>query len=103
MALPKMDIVLFGDQTVDCETFLKKVIRRKGLPVLSSFLEQVHLALQDEVSRLPTDSRRDIPAFSNVAEFVERYYEATKPDLAIESAITTLAQLTHFIGYELPC
>lgn len=94
-----MDVVLFGDQTVDCKTFLKKTLRRKGCPLLSSFLEQVTAVLQTEISSLPSASRRHLPTFSNVAEFVERYYAESKPDVAIESTITCLAQLTHFIGY----
>ncbi|KAL3418618.1 Conidial yellow pigment biosynthesis polyketide synthase 2 [Phlyctema vagabunda] len=94
-----MDILLFGDQTGDCQVFLKKALRRKGYPLLSSFLEQAHVALQDEVESLPASTRRQLPPFSNVSEFVERYYDATKPSLATESAITCLAQLTHFIGF----
>ncbi|RDW91966.1 hypothetical protein BP5796_01360 [Coleophoma crateriformis] len=94
-----MDVVLFGDQTVDCQAFLKKALSRKGCPLLSSFLEQVHLALQDELHSLPASSRRQIPSFSNVAEFTERYCNNTTPSLAAESAITCLAQLTHFIGF----
>ena len=94
-----MDVVLFGDQTVNCEAFLKKTLRRKGCPLLSSFLEQVTSVLQAEISTLPSASRRLLPNFSNVAEFVERYYAESQPDVAIESTITCLAQLTHFIGY----
>jgi hypothetical protein len=94
-----MDVVLFGDQTVDCEAFLKKTLRRKGCPLLASFLEQVTTALQNEISSLPSIARRQLPAFSNVAEFVERYYAESKFDVAVESTITCLAQLTHFIGY----
>ena len=94
-----MDVILFGDQTIDCQAFLKKALRRKGLPLLSSFLDQVHTVLQDEISALPAGSRRHIASFTNLAEFVERYYMESQPDVAIESTITCLAQLTHFIGY----
>lgn len=94
-----MDVILFGDQTVDCQSFLKKALRRKNSPILSNFLEQVHAALQDELASLPSTVRRHVSVFSSVSEFTERYYEADHPDLAVESAITCLAQLTHFIGY----
>lgn len=94
-----MDVILFGDQTVDCQSFLKKALRRKNSPILSNFLEQVHAALQDELASLPSTVRRHVLVFSSVSEFTERYYEADDPDLAVESAITCLAQLTHFIGY----
>jgi len=93
-----MDVVLFGDQTVDPTQFLSKVLRRKGCPLLSSFLEQAHVALQDEISLLPSIARRGLPSFSNIAELVERYYTAEQPSIAIESTLTCLAQLTHFIG-----
>jgi len=94
-----MDVILFGDQTVDCQSFLKKALRRKNCPILSTFLEQVHAALQDELSSLPSATRQHVPVFSSVSEFTERYYEIDQPDLAVESAITCLAQLTHFIGF----
>jgi len=93
-----MDVILFGDQTVDPKQFLTKVLRRKGSPLLTSFLEQVQVALQDEISVLPATARKGLPAFSNVAELVERYHTAEQPNIAIESTLTCLAQLTHFIG-----
>ncbi|RAL59691.1 hypothetical protein DID88_000324 [Monilinia fructigena] len=79
--------------------FLKKALRRKNCPILSNFLEQVHAALQDELASLPSTVRRHVTVFSSVSEFTERYFEADQPDLAVESAITCLAQLTHFIGF----
>jgi hypothetical protein len=93
-----MDVLLFGDQTVDPKQFLTKVLRRKGCPLLVSFLEQVHVALQDEISSLPSTTRKSLPAFSNIAELVERYYAAEEHHPAIESTLTCLAQLTHVIG-----
>lgn len=94
-----MDVVLFGDQTVDPKQFLLKLLRRKGYPLLSSFFEQVQVALQDEVSFLPSRNRHNLPPFSNIAELVDRYYEAGEPEIGIESTLTCLAQLSHFIGY----
>lgn len=94
-----MDVILFGDQTVDCQAFLKKALRRPGCPILSSFLDQVQTALQNEISALPAASRRNIAQFTNLAEFVERYYVESQPDIVVDSVITCLAQLTHFIGY----
>jgi hypothetical protein len=92
-----MDVILFGDQTVDPKQFLTKLLRRKG-SLLSSFLEQVQVALQIEISVLPATCRKNLPAFSNLAELVERYHAAEQPNIAIESTLTSLAQLTHFIG-----
>jgi hypothetical protein len=94
-----MDVVLFGDQTVDPKQFLLKVLRRKGYPLLSSFLEQVQVALQEEIASLSSRSRKSLPPFSNIAELVERYYEVDQPDVGIESTLTCLAQFSHFIGY----
>jgi hypothetical protein len=93
-----MDVILFGDQTVDPKQFLTKLLRRKGSPLLTSFLEQVQVALQIEISALPATCRKNLPAFSNLAELVDRYHAAEQPNIAIESTLTCLAQLTHFIG-----
>ncbi|EKD13976.1 polyketide synthase [Drepanopeziza brunnea f. sp. 'multigermtubi' MB_m1] len=94
-----MNVILFGDQTADPQQFLTKVLRRKGSPLLSSFLEQAQVVLQEEVSSQSPSHRRELPAFSNIAELVERYYKADRPNIAIESTVTCLAQLVHFIGY----
>ncbi|TVY82326.1 Conidial yellow pigment biosynthesis polyketide synthase [Lachnellula suecica] len=94
-----MDVILFGDQTADFQAFLAKALVRKDLPLLCSFLEKVHVALQDEISSLPATSRRSFPQFSNVTEFVSRYYQKQHFNPAAESAIACLAQLTHFIGF----
>jgi hypothetical protein len=96
-----MDIIVFGDQTVDCKSFLKTALRRKGSPLLSSFLERVHSTIQDEVATMPSGQRLRIPPFSNIAELVERYYDAALPNPSMESAIVCLSQLAHFIGYVL--
>lgn len=93
-----MDVILFGDQTVESRSFLKKALARKGCPILSTFLEQAHAALQEELISLPSQSRQHIPIFSSIPEFTERYFAAGQPDIAIESGITCLAQLIHFIG-----
>ncbi|KAH6673078.1 hypothetical protein B0J14DRAFT_701044 [Halenospora varia] len=94
-----MDVVLFGDQTSDCQSFLQKALIRNDLPLLTSFLRQVHVTIEKEIGSQPSNLRQNFPAFSNIAEFVERYYQAGKPDPAAESAVTCIAQLTHFIGF----
>lgn len=93
-----MDIILFGDQTVEVRSFLNKVLLKQNSPLLSKFLQTTQDVLRNEVSHLPKDSRKRIPNFSTVHELVERYFSTGLPDAALESALVCLAQLSHFIG-----
>lgn len=96
-----MDIYVFGDQRVDCRTFLQDVLLCRESVLLTSFLDHVSVVLREEVSSM-THLRwgLDFPEFGHVRELVERYYKKGRSNPAIESAIVCLSQLAHFIRYE---
>ncbi|MCJ1476563.1 hypothetical protein MMC13_005229 [Lambiella insularis] len=93
-----VEIVLFGDQTADYKPFLKDALSRKGFPILTSFLEQGGRVLREEVAALPARWRDHIPPFSNVRELAERQHDFSPQEAALESALTSLAHLAHFIS-----
>lgn len=93
-----MDIYVLGDQNADCQAFLRKIFLRKENVLLTSFLDRVCVVLREEVSRQSFPQHgSSYPGFSTVQELVERYHEEHRPNLAIESAIVCLSQLTNFI------
>lgn len=94
-----MDILVFGDQTVQAHALLRKVFLKQGRPLLRSFLQETQCVLADEISKLVYDRRVRIPYFSTLRELVDRYYKAGVRDASLESALMCLAQLAHFIGF----
>jgi Starter unit:ACP transacylase in aflatoxin biosynthesis len=93
-----MEVYVFGDQTADCRSFLRKAVSRKEDVLLNVFLEKAAFAIRDEVSKRAY-VRSEIPNFGTVQELADRYYKSESPDAAIESALVCLSQLIHFIGY----
>lgn len=93
-----MQIYLFGDQTEDCQIFLRQAFQRKGL-LLTTFLHRAGNALHEEISSGSSVRYRGrIPDFSNILELLERYSALDLQHPAVESAFVCLAQLAHFIG-----
>jgi hypothetical protein len=94
-----MNVFIFGDQTADQVSLLRKVVSRKDNTLLTSFLERVSVALREEVQQLPKSQRDSIPAFLTVNHLVEIYYEKGVKVAQLESCFLTIAQLAHFIGF----
>ncbi|OCK74392.1 polyketide synthase PksA [Lepidopterella palustris CBS 459.81] len=94
-----MNALIFGDQTADQYPLLRKASLRRDNALLSTFLERVSVALRDEVQKLPRAQREIIPDFLRVSDLVEAYYAKGVKSPQLESAMVTLAQLAHFIGY----
>lgn len=92
-----MQILIFGDQTADCRTFLSAVFRRKGDVLLNSFLEQASNAIREEISR-SRGIASNIPSFGTIQELTERYFRNGASNAAIESTLLCVAQLAHYIG-----
>lgn len=93
-----MEVYVFGDQTADCRSFLKKAVARKEDVLLNVFLEKAVFAIRDEVSKRAY-SQSEVPSFGTIQELADRYYKSESPDTAIESTLVCLSQLIHFIGY----
>lgn len=92
-----MDVLIFGDQTADVQSFLRKALGKQN-PLLQSFFQRTCAMLQDEVANLTYRARSQIPIFSDLARLVDDYYRGEIRTTSLESAFTCLAQLAHFIG-----
>ena len=93
------NVLLFGDQTADQSTLLQKIVLRKENALASNFLERAARALREETSLLPRNQRDVIPDFLSINDLKENYWQKGRKVPMIESALLTIAQLGHFIGY----
>ncbi|KAI9688899.1 MAG: Type I Iterative PKS [Bathelium mastoideum] len=94
-----MNVLLFGDQTADQTSLLRKVVNRKENALLQTFLDQVSVALREETRKLPKIIRSTIPDFLTVKHLLEAYIEKGTKVPQLESCLVVIAQLSHFIGY----
>lgn len=88
---------MFGDQTTDCRSFLKKAVAREDNVLLGLFLEKAAFAIRDENAQRPHVDH-DVPDFTTIQELADRYLAKGEVDPAFESALVCLSQLVHFIG-----
>ncbi|KAF2738000.1 polyketide synthase PksA [Polyplosphaeria fusca] len=94
-----MNVLIFGDQTADQYPLLRKASLRKTNALLTTFLERTSVVLREEVQKLPRTQREQIPDFLRVTDLVEAYYAKGLKVPQLESAMVTIAQLAHYIGY----
>ncbi|KAL1305990.1 hypothetical protein AAFC00_004123 [Neodothiora populina] len=96
------NVLLFGDQTAEQYPLLRKVVLRYQNPLVSTFLERASVVLREEINALPRTQRDAIPDFLTISNLVEAYYEKGLTGFKLpqmESALVTIAQLGHYIGY----
>lgn len=94
-----MNTFVLGDQTASQVVFLRKLVTRKDNTLLTSFLERSAIALREEVRKLSKSQRDVIPNFLTLNHLTEIYAEKGIKVPQLESALLTVAQLAHFIGY----
>lgn len=93
-----MNVLIFGDQTADQYPLLRKASIWKTNALLSTYLEQVSVALREEISKLPRTQREQIPDFLRVSDLVEAYYAKGLKIPQLESCMVTIAQFAHYFG-----
>jgi len=93
------NVLLFGDQTADQYTLLHNIVLRKENALVRNFVERVSVALREETGLLPRNQRNVIPDFLTLNDLIEAYYQTGDKVPMIESALVTIAQLGHYIGY----
>ncbi|EED17890.1 conidial pigment polyketide synthase PksP/Alb1 [Talaromyces stipitatus ATCC 10500] len=89
---------VFGDQTSEFDSGLRRLLQAKGNTFVTSFLERCSFALRHEVTQLPPSDRRKFPRFTSITSLLSRYRESG-PNPALESALTIIYQLGSFISY----
>ncbi|KAF2764036.1 polyketide synthase [Teratosphaeria nubilosa] len=93
------NVLIFGDQTADQYSLLHKIVLRKENALVVSFIEQAAKALREETHLLPRSQRDVVPDFLSVNDLKEAYYQKGDKVPMIESALVTITQIGHYIGY----
>lgn len=87
---------VFGDQTSEFDSGIRRLLQAKSNSFVTSFLERCFYALRHEITQLPPSDRRKFPRFTSIVSLLSRYRESG-PNPALESAFTTIYQLGSFI------
>ncbi|CAG8050114.1 unnamed protein product [Penicillium salamii] len=91
-------VYLFGDQTADFDSGLRRLLHAKNDSLLVAFFQKSYYALRKEITSLPPSERAAFPRFTSIVDLLARYRESG-PNPALESALTTIYQLGSFIHH----
>ncbi|KAJ5512187.1 Acyl transferase/acyl hydrolase/lysophospholipase [Penicillium fimorum] len=91
-------VYLFGDQTADFDTGLRRLLHAKNDSLVVAFFQKTYYALRKEITSLPPSEREVFPRFTSIVDLLARFKESG-PNPALESALTTIYQLGCFIHY----
>ncbi|KAI7306552.1 hypothetical protein KC315_g14198, partial [Hortaea werneckii] len=93
------NVLLFGDQTAEQYPLLNKIVLRKENALVITFVERCAKALREETNALPRSQRNAVPDFLTVNDLKEAYHQKGVKVPMVESALVTIAQIGHYIGY----
>ncbi|KAJ5795215.1 hypothetical protein N7457_001814 [Penicillium paradoxum] len=91
-------VYLFGDQTADFDSGLRRLLHAKNDSLLVAFFQKCYYALRKEITSLPPSERQIFPRFTSIVDLLARYRESGA-NPALESALTAIYQLGSFIHY----
>ncbi|KAI0877844.1 polyketide synthase [Hypoxylon argillaceum] len=91
-------LYLFGDQTYDVQQHIGKLLQLRNNALVNGFLEMGYGAIREEIYRLPTQTRNQLPRFTNIEDLLLWKNTESGRFIAIEMAVACLYQLGTFIG-----
>ncbi|KAL1839340.1 hypothetical protein VTJ49DRAFT_1636 [Mycothermus thermophilus] len=92
--------LLFGDQSLDCHSFLAAFFRQEDQGELAKvFLRQACHALKGLVEGLPAAERSKLPVFSTLQQLNERYHNSKLKHVGLDAALLTISQLAHYLHH----
>ncbi|RHZ68747.1 hypothetical protein CDV55_108021 [Aspergillus turcosus] len=92
----KMEVYLFGDQTVHVQSHLQDLLHVSGNSTLTSFLSEGYLALRQEISHLPASERAVLPQAETLGLLL-RSIKKGKRHPALEGALLCLYEIGEYI------
>ena len=92
-------ILFFGDSSQETSSLLDAILKKaKGLgPLLCQFQEDVRLALQQDISRLPSIQQAVFPDFGTLDDLKGRHLQGDSQHPALHLAEVVFVQLAYFI------
>ncbi|KAL2264683.1 hypothetical protein VTJ83DRAFT_7193 [Remersonia thermophila] len=92
--------LLFGDQSLDCHSFLVAFFRQADQGELAKvFLRQACHALTDLVEGLPAAERSNLPVFSTLQQLNQRYHASKLKHAGLDAALLTVSQIAHYLHH----
>ncbi|KAJ5146426.1 uncharacterized protein N7515_000990 [Penicillium bovifimosum] len=91
-------LYLFGDQTADVDSGLRRLLHAKNDSLLVAFFQKCYYALRKEITSFSPSERETFPRFTSIVDLLARHRESG-PNPSLESALTTMYQLGCFIHY----
>lgn len=93
-----MKILLFGDQTSDPREHLRaQLLAGRSNVLLSHFIQQVGVALKNEIAQLAWSERDAIPDFSTIEELADRSLISGVVHPGLTSALLCISQLAKYL------
>ncbi|PYH97266.1 hypothetical protein BO71DRAFT_438922 [Aspergillus ellipticus CBS 707.79] len=95
---PKMNILLFGDQSSDSFTALNnaQILERH---IVQTFLAEANLALRSKILQLPRPARQRLPDLSLRANALQDWIPRATTHSVLRPVLTAAAQITEFLHY----
>ncbi|KAL2148363.1 hypothetical protein VTH82DRAFT_2283 [Thermothelomyces myriococcoides] len=92
--------LLFGDQSLNCHTFLAQFFRQSEMGHLAkAFLLQAFHNLKKLIDQMPPAERAMLPEFRTLQQLNERYHNAKLKHAGIDAALLAMAQIVHYINH----
>lgn len=89
-------VYVFGDQTEDFDTGLRRLLHSKNDSLVTAFFQQCYHALRQEITKLPPSKRQIFPRFTSIIDLLARYRESSANPV-LENALTCIYELASFI------
>lgn len=93
---PPLSLYLFSDQTTHAREDLRALLLERGIPILTTFIDQAALSLRQEIQSLSWAQRERFPSFCNFLDLLA--IDASKPlHPALQLALSTVHQFALFL------
>ena len=92
-------VFIFGDETSERLSLLAILNRRPGkYPLLANFIDQVSLAVSEDINLTAFSTQRAKPKFTGIVDAAEQIFHGQQVHPALASALLCTGQLAQIIS-----
>ncbi|KAK4249290.1 hypothetical protein C7999DRAFT_12845 [Corynascus novoguineensis] len=92
--------LLFGDQSLNCHSFLAQFFRQPDMGHLSrAFLLQALHRVKQLVDKMPPPERAMLPEFRTLQQLNERYFHSPLKHSGMSAALLAICQIVHYLNH----
>lgn len=90
--------LLFGDQSLNCHSFLAQFFRQPDMGHLSrAFLLQAFQRVKQLVDKMTPSERAMLPEFRTLQQLNERYFHSPLKHSGMSAALLAICQIVHYL------